>query len=133
MPDEESDTGTRQSFGADEGPQILGQMMAEGGAQVVGSDDERIGDLKDQRDTTLTVDRGGLKRDLHLPVTSVSEIIGSEVVKLEVRADEVEDIGWTGSDALGKAKDFSEAPIREDLGEVFSGRKQERGTDKQHK
>jgi len=130
LPSEEPDARNRQTFNADEGPQTLGQMMAEGGARVVGSDAEAVGELKDQRDTTFTVDRGGLKRDLHLPVTSVAEILDGDVIKLEVKAEEAEDIGWTGSDPLGKAKDFSEAPIREGLDEVFSTRKQERGGDK---
>lgn len=131
MASEESDARIRQSFDADEGPQILGQMMAEGGAEVVGSDGEKVGDLKDQRDAELTVSRGGIKRDLHIPVTNVSEILGSNLVKLDTPADRVEEVGWTGNDPLGKAKDFSDSPIREGLGEIFKGRKQERGADKQ--
>lgn len=128
MASEESDSRIRQSFGSGEGPQILGQMMAEGGAEVVGSDGEKVGDLKDQRNAELTVSRSGIKRDLHIPVTSVGEIVGSDVVKLDIPAARVEEVGWTGNDALGKVKDFSEAPIREGLGEIFKGRKQKRAS-----
>lgn len=108
MASEEPDSKIRQSFGTDEGPQILGQMMAEGGAEVVGSDGEKIVDLKDQRDAELTVSRGGIKRDLHIPVTNVSEIVGSNLVKLDIPADRVEEIGWTGNDPPDKARDFSD-------------------------
>lgn len=127
MANEESDARVRQSFGSGEGPQILGQMMAEGGAEVVGSDGEKLGVLKDQRNAELTVSRGGIKRDLHIPVSNVGEIVGSDVVKLDIPADRAEEVGWTGKDALGKAKDFSEAPIRDSLGGIFKSRKQERG------
>lgn len=126
MASEESDSKVRQSFSTDEGP----RMMAEGGAEVVGSDGEKAGDLKDQRDAELTVSRGGIKRDLHIPVTNVSELIGGDVVKLDIPADRVEEVGWTGNDALGKARDFSDSPIREGLGEIFKDRKQERGADR---
>lgn len=128
MASEESDSRIRQSFSADEGPQILGQMMAEGGAEVVGSDGEKVGDLKDQRDAELTVGRS-FKRDLHIPVTNVSELVGSDLVRLDIPAERVEEVGWTGSDAPGKAKDFSDSPIRDGLGEIFKGHKQERGAD----
>lgn len=128
MAGEEFDSRVRQSFSEDEGPQILGQMMAEGGAEVVGSDGEKVGDLKDQRDAELTVSRG-FKRDLHIPVTNVREIVGSDLVKLDIPAERVEEVGWTGSDALGKAKDFSDSPIRDGLGEIFKDRKQKRGAD----
>lgn len=127
MASEEPDARIRQSFGAGEGPQILGQMMAEGGAEVVGSDGERVGDLKDQRNAELTVGRDGVKRDLHIPVTNVGEIVGSDVIKLDVPAARVEEVGWTGNEAPGKAKDFSDSPIRDGLGEIFRGRKQKRG------
>lgn len=127
------DSRVRQTFGAGEGPQILGQMMAEGGAEVFGSDGEKVGDLKDQHDAEFTVGRGGLKRDLHLPVDKISEIVGGEAVNLEVPSDQVEDMGWTGTDAADKADEFSEAPIRQGLGEVLSGRKRERGVDKKDK
>lgn len=130
MANEESDSTdarVQQSFSADEGPQMLGQMMAEGGAEVVGSDDQKVGDLKDQRDAEFTVDRGGIKRDLHIPVTNVSELIGGDVVKLDIPAGQVEEVGWTGGDALGKAKDFSDSPVWDGLGEIFKGRKQKPG------
>lgn len=38
--------------------------------------------------------RGGSRRDLHLPVDKIGEIVGGEVVKLEVTADQVKGIGF---------------------------------------
>lgn len=128
MSDERSDNGPRQSFGPGEGPQLLGQMLSSG-AEVLGSDGEKVGELKAVGDAEFTVGRG-MRRDLHLPITSVGEVAGDSQVTLEFPADQAEEAGWSGGDAPGKADDFSESPIREGLGEIFKGRSRERGRDK---
>ena len=118
---------TRQSFSPGEGPKLLGQMLASG-AEVFGSDGEKVGDLKDVDEAEFTVSRG-LKRDLRFPVTSVGEVSGSDRVVLEFAADEAEDASQKGPDSAGKADDFSESPVREGLGEIFKGRNRKRGQD----
>lgn len=128
MSNERSDSGPRQSFGEGEGPQLLGQMLSSG-AEVLGSDGEKVGDLKAVGDAEFTVGRG-VKRDLRLPITSVSEVVGDSRITLEFPADRVEEVGWSGGESSNKADDFSESPIREGLGEIFKGRSRERGRDK---
>lgn len=127
MSENPPEQGPRQSFGPGEGPKLLGQMLATG-AEVFGSDGEKVGDLKDVDEAEFTVSRG-VKRDLRLPVTSVGEVSGSDRVVLEFAADEAEDASQRGADSFGKADDFSESPVREGLGEIFKGRNRKRGQD----
>lgn len=127
MSDEGANSGLRQSFEPGEGPKLLGQMLASG-AGVFGSDGGKVGNLEDVGEAEFTVGRG-VKRDLHLPITSVGEVVGSGRIHLEVPADEVEELGRTGGDSPGKGDDFSESPIREGLGELFKGRDRNRGRD----
>lgn len=127
MSEDRSGQGPRQSFGPGEGPKLLGQMLASG-AEVFGSGGEKVGDLKDVGEAEFTVSRG-LKRDLRLPVTSVGEVSGSDRVVLEVSADEAEESSRSGTDAPGKADDFSESPISEGIWETLKGRQRGRGGD----
>lgn len=125
-----SEEGPRQSFGPEEGPQLLGQMLSSG-AEVLGSDDEKVGDLKDVADAEFVVSRG-MKRDLRFPITSVSEIVGGSRIRLEFPAGEAEEASRSGGyDAPGKANEFSESPIREGLGEIFRDRARVRGRDEE--
>lgn len=128
MSEERRDAGPRQSFGPGEGPQVLGQMLS-AGAEVFGSDGEKVGELKTVDDAEFTVGRG-LRRDLRLPITSVSEVVGDSRITLEFPADQADEAGRSGGDSPDKADDFSESPIREGLGEIFKGRSRERGRDK---
>ena len=56
-----------QRFDAGEGPQTLAQLQATG-AEVIGSDGDKVGDLKTVSDADFVVGRT-LRSDLHIPVT----------------------------------------------------------------
>jgi hypothetical protein len=124
-------TGPRgKSFGAGEGPQTIAQLQATG-AEVVGSDGEKVGDLKEVRDADFLMSRGGLKRDVYVPVTSVSEVSGDGRIVLDVPSDAVDDQGWEKAFPLPKsvaspdASDFSdhakEADSKKPQGEGIIG------------
>jgi hypothetical protein len=124
-------TGPRgKSFDAGEGPQLLAQLQATG-AEVVGSDGEKVGDLKEVRDADFRVGRGGLKRDVYVPVRSISEVSEDGRIVLDVASGEVDDQGWDkafplpGSVAISDASDFSdhakEADSKKPQGEGIIG------------
>lgn len=110
MTNGESDVGPRgKRFGPGEGPQLLAQLQATG-AQVVGSDGEKIGDLKSVGDADFQVGRT-LRRDLHVPVKHVQEVTTDDKIVLDVPADQVNDMGWDRPSAeTDPGADFSESP-----------------------
>jgi hypothetical protein len=63
---------TERSAEPGHGPQTLAQLQATG-AEVLGSDGEKIGDLKEVGDADFLVGRT-LRRDLRLPVSRVREV-----------------------------------------------------------
>ena len=74
--------------GPDKDPQTLPQLQATG-AEIFGSDEEKIGDLGEVRDSDFTVTgRGLLKGELNIPVSHVARITADDRVFLDVPADE---------------------------------------------
>ena len=96
-----------QSFDAGEAPQNLAQLRD---AEVVGSDGERIGDLKTVGDAELVVGRT-LRSDLHVPIDHVGEVTADGKVVLDVSADRAKEGHWGGSstDTAGGAESFSDS------------------------
>ena len=97
-----------QRFDAGEGPQTLAQLQATG-AEVIGSDGEKVGDLKTVGDADFVVGRT-LRSDLHLPVTSIREVTTDNKIVLDVSAEEAKE-ARTGSstDTAGGAEGFSDS------------------------
>ena len=94
-----------QRFDAGEGPQTLAQLQATG-AEVIGSDGEKVGDLKTVGDADFVVGRT-LRSDLHIPVTHVSEVTTDNKIVLDVSAEEAR---WGPStDTAGGAEGFSDS------------------------
>jgi hypothetical protein len=97
---EHDDTGpTEQSVGSGHGPQTLAQLQATG-AEVIGSDGEKVGDLKEVGDADYLVERT-LRRNLRLPVSCVREVTADNKIILDVPADEAKGAG--GKEPLGEA------------------------------
>jgi hypothetical protein len=107
---DESSTGPRgQSFEAGEGPQTLAQLQGTG-AEVVGSDGEKVGDLKTVGDADFVVGRT-LRSDLHIPVRHVREVTGDNKIVLDVSAEQAKEARWGGpsTDTSGGAEGFSDS------------------------
>ena len=66
--------------------------QARDGMEVVGSDGERVGLVKEVRAGDLLVDRA-MRRDLYVPLDAVREVTGERVV-LTIPADGADDQGW---------------------------------------
>jgi len=111
MEDEMSeDIGPRgQKFSEGEGPMLLAQLLADGSAEVEGSDGERIGNLKSVGDSDFVVGRT-LKRDLGVPITHVGEITEDGKIILDVSSDDVKEISRKPSAPNDPAADFSANP-----------------------
>jgi len=103
--------GERSDAGA--GPQTLAQMQGTG-AEVVGSDGEKVGELKTVGDTDIVVGRPLLRSDLHVPVARVREVSPDNKVVLDVSAEEAKGARWGGpsTDTKEGAEGLSEsAPV----------------------
>jgi hypothetical protein len=114
---EHDDTGpTEQSVGSGHGPQTLAQLQATG-AEVIGSDGEKVGDLKEVGDADFLVERT-LRRNPRLPVSCVLEVTADNKTILDVPADEANGAG--GKETLGEAApgvgSMSENPGKEEKG-----------------
>jgi hypothetical protein len=98
-----------QSFDSGEAPQTLAQLQ-NSGAEVVGSDGEKVGDLKTVGDADLVVGRT-LRSDIHIPVDHVSEVTAEGKVILDVSAEQAKEGQWGGSstDTAGGAERFSDS------------------------
>jgi hypothetical protein len=91
MPERESEAGATERIAErGDGPQTLAQLQATG-AEVVGSDGETVGDLKDVGDADFLVGRT-LRRDLRLPVNRVREVTSNKIV-LDLPAAEAKELG----------------------------------------
>ena len=111
MAKSESDPGPReQSRGAGRGPQTLAQLQATG-AEVVGSDGEKVGDLEAVGDADFVVGRTLLRRDLRLPVNRIREITGDDKVVLDVPAEQAPGLSQerASTDTAGGAENFSDS------------------------
>ncbi len=117
MVERESDAGaTERSAEPGYGPQTLAQLQATG-AEVIGSDGERLGDLKEVGDADLLIART-LRRDLRLPVNRVREVTSDNKVVLDLPAAEAKDLGE--SESLGETApgvgSMAENPGKEEKG-----------------
>ncbi len=110
MADSGSGVGPRgQHFGSGEGPQTLAQLQGTG-AEVVGSDGTKIGDLKTVGDADFVVGRT-LRGDLHVPVRHIREVTTDNRIVLDVSAEEAKKARWNepSTDTSGSAEDFSDS------------------------
>ena len=117
MVERESDTGaTERSTEPGQGPQTLAQLQATG-AEVVGSDGERLGNLEEVGDADFLVG-GTLRRNLRLPVTRVREITSENKIVLDLPTAEAKELGEKeslGEGAPGSGS-MSENPGKEEKG-----------------
>ena len=92
MVEREPDKGaTERSAEPGHGPQTLAQLQATG-AEVVGSDGEKIGDLKEVDDADFLVGRT-LRRNLRLPVSRVRKVTSENKIVLDLPAAEAKELG----------------------------------------
>src|ERR687897_967832 len=82
---------TERSVEPGHGPQTLAQLQATG-AEVLGSDGEKIGNLKEVGDADFLVGRT-LRRDLRLPVSRVREVTSENKIVVDVPATEAKGLG----------------------------------------
>jgi hypothetical protein len=115
-PDTEDAEATERSAGPGQGPQTLAQLQATG-AEVLGSDGERLGDLKEVADADFLVGRT-LRRDLRLPVSRVREVTSDNKVVLDLPAAEAKELGGKESpgEAAPAAGSMAENPGKEEKG-----------------
>ena len=117
MVERESDKeATERSAEQGHGPQTLAQLQATG-AEVVGSDGEKIGDLKEVSDADFLVGRT-LGRNLRLPVSRVREVTSENEIVLDLSAAEAKELGEKESlgEAAPGAGSMSENPGKEEKG-----------------
>ena len=113
----EPDAGaTERSAEPGHGPQTLAQLQATG-AKVVGSDGEKIGDLKEVGDADFLVGRT-LRRNLRLPVSRVRKVTSDNKIVLDLSAAEAKELGEKESLGQGApgAGSMSENPGKEEKG-----------------
>ena len=117
MVERESDTGaTERSAEPGHGPQTLAQLQATG-AEVVGSDGERLGDLEEVGDADFLVGRT-LRRNLRLPVSRVREVTSDNKIVLDLPASEAKELGERESagETAPAAESMAENPGKEEKG-----------------
>jgi hypothetical protein len=109
MASDGSSVGPRgQRFDAGEGPQTLAQLQATG-AEVIGSDGEKVGNLKTVGDADFVVGRT-LRSDLHIPVTRIREVTTDNKIVLDVSAEEAKETrSGSSTDTAGGAEGFSDS------------------------
>lgn len=109
MSNNESEVGAAgQRFSPGEGPQTLAQLQHTG-AEVFGSDGEKIGDLKAVGDADFVVGRT-LRSDLHIPVRHVREVTPGNKIVLDVSADEAKEARrGPSTDTAGGEEGFSDS------------------------
>src|ERR687890_2457541 len=113
----EPDAGaTERSAEPGHGPQTLAQLQATG-AEVLGSDGEKIGDLKEVGDPDFLVGRT-LRRDLRLPVGRVREVSSENKIVVDLPAAEAKELGEKESpgEAAPAAGSMAENPGKEEKG-----------------
>jgi hypothetical protein len=115
-PDTEDAEATERSAGPGQGPQTLAQLQATG-AEVLGSDGERLGDLEEVADADFLVGRT-LRRSLRLPVSRVREVTSDNKVVLDLPAAEAKELGGKESpgEAAPAAGSMAENPGKEEKG-----------------
>ncbi len=73
-------------MGATSGTTLMEDM------EVVGSDDQPVGRVKEVREGDFLVDRPSA-RDIYVPMDAVTDVVNNQV-RLNVQAHEVDDMGW---------------------------------------
>lgn len=113
MADGESDVGPRgKRFGPGEGPQLLAHLRGTD-TEVVGSDGEKVGNLKEVGDAAFLIDRGTLRRDVSMPVRHIAEVTTDERIVLDIPADQVDEVGQKGRPATSDDTDPGSTPYAE--------------------
>ncbi len=102
-------------FGSGEGPQLINHLQGTG-AEVVGSDGEKVGELKEVGDAAFVVDRGTLRGEVRLPVARIGEVTNDGRIVLDVAADRVDEVGQKGWPKLSGAGDPASTPYAESEG-----------------
>jgi hypothetical protein len=107
---------TERSAGPGHGPQTLAQLQATG-AEVLGSDGERLGDLEEVGVADFLVSRK-LRRNLRLPVSRVREVTSDNKIVLDLPAAEAKELGEKQSpgEAAPGAGSMGENPGKEEKG-----------------
>ena len=107
---------TERSVGSGQGPQTLAQLRVTG-AEVLGSDGERLGDLEEVGDAEFLVGRT-LRRDLRLPVSRVREVTSDNKIVLDLPASEAKKLGERESagETAPAAESMAENPGKEEKG-----------------
>lgn len=96
---------------AADSPLTLAQLQG-AGAEVVGSDGGKVGDLGEVGDAELQVKRT-LKRDLRIPVNRVREVTPDGKVMLDHTAEDAKNVGHpNASDQGDPAANFSQTTER---------------------
>src|SRR5215218_3878701 len=113
---------TERSAEPGHGPQTLAQLQATG-AEVVGSDGDKIGDLKEVGDADFLVGRT-LRRNLRLPVSRVREVTSENKIVLDLTTAEAKELGEKESlgEAAPGARSMAENPGKEEKGAWGSGK-----------
>jgi hypothetical protein len=76
---------------------------------VIGSDGEKVGDLKTVGDADFVVGRT-LRSDLHIPVTSIREVTTDNKIVLDVSAEGAKEArSGSSTDTAGRAEGFSDS------------------------
>src|SRR5215210_6627500 len=117
MVQREPDKGaTERSAEPGHGPQTLAQLQATG-AEVVGSDGERLGDLKEVGDADFLIGRT-LGRKLLLPVSRVREVASDNKIVLDLSAAEAKELAERVSlgDGAPRSGSMAENPGKEEKG-----------------
>jgi hypothetical protein len=76
----------------------LGQVRP--GMEVVGTDAERVGRVKEVRDNRMIVERAG-QRDIQIPSEAVRDLVGDQVL-LGVQGSRVDEQGWEATPLVNK-------------------------------
>ena len=107
---------TERSAGPGQGPQTLAQLQATG-AEVLGSDGEKLGDLEEVGDADFLVSRK-LRRNLLLPVSRVREVTSDNKIVLDLPVAEAKELGEKESpgEAAPGAGSMAENPGKEEKG-----------------
>ena len=117
MVEREPDKGaSERSAEPGHGPQTLAQLQATG-AEVIGSDGEKIGDLKEVGDADFLVGRT-LRRNLRLPVSRVREVASDNKIVLDLSAAEAKELAERESlgDGAPSSGSMAENPGKEEKG-----------------
>ena len=64
------------------------------GAEVLGLDGDKVGDLKSFREDHIVVARGMRRGDLRVPLAAVRDVTDDNKIVLDTVSEQVDDKGW---------------------------------------